>query len=138
MTYINTRIKDLILNIRSTSPNAVIFIQADEGPYPEQFRGDMTAMHHYDTSELPLSDMKQKFGILASYYMPGISDNEVKKLDASVNVFPFILNHYLGYNLPLLPDCQMSMGNKFDVYNYKLVTDQLKGHPADPKCKQYE
>jgi hypothetical protein len=138
LTYINTRIKDLVSNIRETSPNAVIFIQADEGPYPSQFRGEMTTEHQYNPADLPLADMKQKFGILASYYMPGIADDEVKKINASVNVFPFILNHYLGYNLSMYPDCQMAMGNKFEVYNYKLVTDQLSGKPADPSCKQYE
>jgi hypothetical protein len=138
LTYINTRIKDLINNIKATSPNAVIFVQADEGPYPSQFRGDMTLEHHYNPADLPLADMKQKFGILASYYMPGVSDDEVKKLNASVNVFPFILNHYLGYDLPMLPNCQFAMGNKFDVYNYKLVTQQITGKPADPKCDQYK
>jgi hypothetical protein len=138
LTYINKRIEDLISNIRSTSPDAVIFIQADEGPYPAQFRGEMTTSHYYDPADLPLNDMKQKFGILASYYMPGVEPSEVKKLQASVNVFPFILNHYLGYNLPMLPDCQLAMGNKFNVYNYKLVTDKLNDQPADPSCKQYE
>jgi hypothetical protein len=138
LTYINTRIKDLVSNIRESSPNAVVFIQADEGPYPSQFRGEMTEAHQYNPADLPLADMKQKFGILASYYMPGVSDDEVKKINSSVNVFPFILNHYLGYNLAMYPDCQMAMGNKFEVYNYKLVTDQLSGKPADPKCKQYE
>jgi hypothetical protein len=138
LTYINSRVERLVSDIRTSSPNAVIFIQADEGPYPSQFRGEMTPEHYYNPADLPLSNMKQKFGILASYYMPGVSQDEVRKINASVNVFPFILNHYLGYNLPMLPDCQLAMGNKFNVYNYKLVTDQLSGKPADPACKQYE
>jgi hypothetical protein len=138
LTYINSRIERLVSDIRASSPNAVIFIQADEGPYPSQFRGEMTPQHYYDPADLPLKDMKQKFGILASYYMPGLSPDEVKKINASVNVFPFILNHYLGYNLPMLPDCQLAMGNKFNVYNYQLVTEQIKGKPADPACKKYE
>jgi hypothetical protein len=138
LTYINTRIQDLITTIRSSSPNAVVFIQADEGPYPSQFRGEMTPERYYDPADLSLSDMKQKFAVLASYYMPGIDPNEVKNLKASVNVFPFILNHYLGYNQPMLPDCQIAMGNKFNVYNYQLVTDKLTGKPANPDCKKYE
>jgi hypothetical protein len=138
LTYINTRIQNLITNIRTTSPNAIIFIQADEGPYPSQFRGEMTPNQYYDPANLPLKDMKQKFSILASYYMPGLDPNEIKTLNSSVNVFPFILNHYLGYNLQMLPDCQISMGNKFNVYNYHLVTGELTGKPADPSCKKYE
>jgi hypothetical protein len=138
LTYINGRIENLISNIRSTSPNAVIFIQADEGPYPAQFRGEMTPSHYYNPVDLPLNDMKQKFGIMASYYMPGINNDELKNLDASVNVFPFILNHYLGYNLPMLPDCQFAMGNKFNVYNYQLVSNKLKDAPVNEQCKKYE
>jgi hypothetical protein len=138
LTYINGRIENLISNIRSTSPNAVIFIQADEGPYPAQFRGEMTPERYYDPADLSLADMKQKFGIMASYYMPGMSSDEVKSLNSSVNVFPFILNHYLGYNMPMLPDCQFAMGNKFNVYNYQLVSDKLKNQPINPDCKKYE
>jgi membrane-anchored protein YejM (alkaline phosphatase superfamily) len=138
LTYINTRIENLIADIRKNSPNAIVFIQADEGPYPSQFRGDMTPERYYDPNNLSLSEMKQKFSIMASYYMPGQSAEEVKKINSSVNVFPFILNHYLNYNLPMLPDCQFAMGNKFNVYNYQLVSDKIKNQPADPACKNYE
>jgi sulfatase-like protein len=138
LTYVNKRIKDLIGYIRQRSPNAVIFIQADEGPYPKQFRGEIEADHYYDPRNLSLPEMKQKFGIMASYYMPGVETDDVKNIDASVNVFRFILDHYLGYNLPMLPDCQFAMGNKFQVYNYQLVTDKLTGEPAPPSCKNYQ
>jgi len=138
LTYVNKRMKDLITHIRSSSPNAVVFVQADEGPYPAQFRGKMTPAHYYDPADLSLDDMRQKFGILASYYMPDASQEDINEINASVNVFPFILNRYLGYDLPLLPDCQFSMGNKYNVYSYSLVTDKLTGKPADPNCKQYE
>jgi hypothetical protein len=138
LTYVNGRIKDTIAYIKKQSPNAVIFIQADEGPYPSQFRGDITAEHNYDPRNLSLADMKQKFGIMASYYMPGVDSSEVKNINASVDVFRFILDHYLGYDLPMLPDCQFAMGNKFSVYDYGLVTDKLTGQPAPQECKQYE
>jgi hypothetical protein len=138
LNYLNKRIKDTVSYIRQQSPNAVVFIQADEGPYPAEFRGEITAQHNYNPINLPLGDMKQKFGILASYYMPGVDSSEVKNIDASVNTFRFILDHYLGYNLPMLPDCQFAMGNKFDVYNYQLVTDKVKGQPAPAGCSQYQ
>jgi hypothetical protein len=138
LTYVNKRIEDTISSIRKQSPNAVVFIQADEGPYPKQFRGEIEADHYYDPINLPLSDMKQKFGIMASYYMPGVDQSDVKQIDASVNTFRFVLNHYLGYGLPMLPDCQFAMGNKFNVYNYQLVTDKVKGQPAPASCSSYQ
>jgi hypothetical protein len=138
LTYINKRIKDTVSYIRQQSPNAIVFIQADEGPYPKQFRGDITADHNYNPINLPISDMKQKFGIMASYYMPGINPSEVKNINASVDTFRFILNHYLGYSLPMLPDCQFAMGNKFSVYDYQLVTGKLKSQSTPASCSSYE
>jgi hypothetical protein len=138
LKYINQRIEDTVSYIRQQDPSAVVFIQADEGPYPKEFRGDITADHYYDPINLPLADMKQKFGIMASYYMPGVDPSEVKNIDASVNTFRFILDHYLGYSLPMLPDCQFAMGNKFQVYNYQLATDKVKGQPAPAACKNYQ
>ncbi|MEX1059047.1 MAG: hypothetical protein WEC17_01295, partial [Candidatus Saccharimonadales bacterium] len=72
LTYINKRLKELIAHIRQNSPNAVIILQPDEGPYPKQFRGALSADRYYDPLELPQKQMKQKFGIFASYFMPGV------------------------------------------------------------------
>jgi hypothetical protein len=138
LTYINKRLQELISHIKQTSPDAVMVLQADEGPYPKQFRGPMSADHYYDPLGLPQKELKQKFGIFASYYMPGIEPNEVKDMDSSVNVFRFVLNKYFGYNLELLPDCQLSTGNKFNLYNYTVVNDRLTGNPQPAECKAYE
>jgi len=137
LQYVNKRMEDIVQYIKDKSPNAVIVVQADEGPYPKQFRGPLTINHHYDPLSLPLQDMKQKFGIFAAYDMPGVPADQVKQLNTSVNTFRFILNKYLNYNLPMLPDCNFSTGNKFKVYNYTLVSDKLKGY-SDPACSQYE
>lgn len=137
VTYLNKRIKDLISHIRASSPNAAIVIQADEGPYPKQFRFELAKGHYYDPIDLPLPQMKQKFGILASYYLPGVDPEKTKQVDSSVNIFRFVLNNYLGYNLPLLAECNFSMGSKFSIYNYQLVTDKLTGRPAPGICEKY-
>lgn len=137
ITYINKRIKETLTYIKTQSPNAVIVLQADEGPYPEQFRGAMTPYNYYDPANLPLDQMKQKFGILASYYMPGVDKEELKNLDASVNSFRFVLNKYLGYDLPMLPNCQIAMGNKFRPYKYELMTGKLNEQSDPAECQQY-
>lgn len=138
LIYVNKRLKDLIAHIRQTSPDAVVIVQADEGPYPKQFRGPMSPERYYDPLELPQKQMQQKFGILASYYMPGVERGEVEKINSSVNVFRFVLNHYLGYNMQMLPDCQLSSGNKFNVYNYTVVNDRLTGKALPAACRQFE
>lgn len=139
VTCINKSIEDAIQTIRTKDPGAVVILQADEGPYPKQFRGTLTLNHYYDPINLPLQQMRQKFGVLASYYMPGVdSQTATDNLTANVNAFRFVLSHYLGYNLPPLPDCQFSAGDKYSLYNYQLVTDKLKGTANPAACWQYK
>jgi hypothetical protein len=139
VTYLNKRIKDLVGYIRSKSPDAAIIIQADEGPYPKEFRGELTPTHYYNPADLPLPQMKQKFGVLASYYMPGVDQDTVtNNITASVNPLRFVLSHYLGYDLPPLPDCQFATGDKFKIYDYQLMTGQLNGQPNPQICQKYQ
>ena len=135
VTYLNTRIKDLVGHIREKSPEAVIIIQADEGPYPKDFRFKLEPGHYYDPVNLTDEKMRQKFSILASYYLPG--DPSGQQITSSVNAFRVVLNRYLGYNLPLLPDCHLSTGDKFTIYSYMEVSQRLTGSP-DPNCQQYD
>jgi len=137
VTYLNTRIRDLVSHIQKASPEAVIIIQADEGPYPKEFRFKLEPGHYYDPQNLSQQKMRQKFSILASYYFPGAVPNE-QPVSSSVNVFRYVLNRYLGYSLPMLPDCHLSTGDKYTVYNYKEVSEELTGRPAPAGCKQYD
>jgi hypothetical protein len=83
--------------------------------------------------------MKQKYGILASYYLPGVDkQTALDQVTSSVNSFRFVLNQYLGYDLNMLPDCQFSAGDKFYLYNYQLVSGTLRGTQAPAACNQYE
>ena len=82
--------------------------------------------------------MKQKLGILASYYMPGVDKDIVKnEINSSVNSFRFVLDHYLGYNLAMLPDCHFAAGDKYSLYDYELITDRLLG-TFSAACRKYE
>lgn len=138
VTYLNTRMMELVSYIRANDPSAAIVIQADEGPYPKQFRFPLTQDHYYNPKDLPLPEMKQKFSVLASYYMPNMDKAKVAQdINASVNPFRFILSNYLGYNAPMLPDCNFATGDKFVVYRYELMTEKLTGKPADSRCSQY-
>lgn len=138
VTYLNTRIKELVSHIRQKSPDAAIIIQADEGPYPKEFRHALSVEHHYNPKDLQLPQQKQKFSILASYYMPGVDKETVaKNINASVNPFRFFLSNYLGYSLDNLPDCQLATGDKFIVYRFTPMTETLRGQDAAQKCNGY-
>lgn len=136
VTYLNTRIKDMVGYIKSQSPNAVIVIQADEGPYPKEFRYKLEPDHYYDPANLDLGKMKQKFSVLASYYLPGVESSR-QPITSSVNTFRFILNNYLGYDLPMLPDCHFSTGDKYTIYKYQDQTAKLGNQAEAAACGQY-
>lgn len=139
LSYVNTRFEDLLSTIRAQDPGAVIIVQADEGPYPKQFRGKLAPNHYYNPINLPLPQMRQKFGILASYYLPDTSTQAVAdNITSSVNSFRFVLDRYLGYALPMLPDCQFTAGDKYNLYTYELVTGRLKNTTDPPTCLQYK
>jgi hypothetical protein len=138
LTYVNTQYEKMLTKIRTSDPNAVIIIQADEGPYPKEFRGNLTKKNYFDPINLPTAHMQQKFGVMASYYLPGVDPATVSEnMNSNVNSFRFVLSHYLGYDLPNLPDCHISMGDKFQVFNYALVNQQLTGQPAPAACEKY-
>lgn len=138
VTYVNGRIKELIKTIKSASPDAIIIMQSDEGPYPKEFRGSLTKDHYFDPKNLKTESMQQKMGIQASYYFPNDDPAKVAaNMTSNVNTFRFVLSNYLGYNLPLLPNCHFSMGNKFDLFTFELLNKQLTGEDASRECSRY-
>jgi hypothetical protein len=139
LTYANTRIREMIGTIRQQDPGAIIVFQPDEGPYPKEFRGKLTPDNYFDPKNLNETSLKQKFGITASYYMPGIDTTEVQReLTSSVNAFPFIFNRYFGYDIGYLPECNFSVGNKYVLYDYTLQTGRLQGGDDPAECRQFD
>jgi hypothetical protein len=139
VTFLNTQIEKLVTAIRTNDPSAAIVIQADEGPYPKQFRGTLTADHYYDPKDLPTDQARQKFGILAAYYLPGVDQQTASQnMNSSVNAFRFILNNYLGYTLLQLPDCQFTVGDKYNLYTFNLISGKLKNIAQPSTCAPYK
>lgn len=138
LTYLNKRIIELVTTIRTQNPDAAIVIQADEGPYPKEFRFSLSADHYYNPKDLKLPQMKQKMGILGSYYLPGVDEDIVNEnIQSSVDPFRFILSHYLGYDLDPLPACHFAAGDKFSLYHYEDLTEKLTGR-ANAACAKVQ
>ena len=132
LRYVNDQMKLLVSHIREKDPNAVIVLQADEGPYPKEFRGNQTAQKYHTPLMLNDEKMAQKFGTFASYYFPGMNNEETAtEMTSHVNVFRFVLRHYLGYDLPNLPDCHIAVGAKFNLYGFKDVTKTVSPNSTD-------
>lgn len=128
LQYANRSAEDLITDILShaTTP-PVIIIQADEGPYPLDYR-----QNGWDKADA--TTVRTKFSTLAAYYLPGTTAQQAAAANSSVNVFRFVFNRYFNRQLPYLPDCSY-LFNKDRPFQFFDITATL--HPADARCKEY-
>lgn len=142
--YINGQMKELINTIKQKSENqAVIIIQADEGPYPSQFKispeGTMEASEEpcreEAISKWTAEDIKLKWGILAAYYLPEVKSEDLSAGGNSVNIFRLVFNTYFNYGLPYLPNCHFTVSGKGEKgsYDFLEISDKLTGS-KNPDC----
>ena len=126
LKYANVLIKDVITAIRTKSPNAIIIMQADEGPYPKEMRGknfnQLTTIE-----ELSDRSLYSKYAIQAAYYFPNPSS--ATRINSSVDAFRVTLSDYLGYDMPSLPSCQ---------YSGRSLVNQRLGVALSPDCPKYD
>jgi hypothetical protein len=104
--YTNKEIKELVaylLAVPSTE-RPIIILQADEGPHPVS----QDEIRSFDWTTATLDELEMKFKLFAAFYLPGISEDEVRRQIHStftpVNTFRVIFNLYHGGNFRLLPN----------------------------------
>jgi len=103
----------------------IIFLLADEGPWPDGYRYDERG---FDWSEASSQALRQKFGILNAIYLPD-QDPEAASFYSTitpVNQFRVLFNAEFGLDLPLLPDRNYIWPDQSDIYNYIDVTDKVR------------
>src|SRR5262249_16494529 len=144
----NTQITKIVNQIKATSgDNAVVVFNADEGPYPEYYNStifkpalgsanDQNEAVGESTNTWPLSWFQMKYGILQPVHIPQATPDDLAHL-TSANVFRIVLNRYLGYDLPYLPNCHFGLPNSsLDEFMLNDVTAKFTSTP-DPACKSY-
>jgi hypothetical protein len=140
--FVNSQMTDLVSQIRKNSNNqAVIVMQADEGPYPMQLNGQNfnssavgDELDYGDMTKWSTEDLQMKFGVLAAYDVPDAKASDLPVAGNSVNIFRLILNSYFSANLPYLPECSYAFtGGRTQSFVYKDITARLTGK-ANPAC----
>ena len=123
LRYANLLVADLVAGLLDRpGRKPVIVLQADEGPFPERYRGGALSWHEAEPAEL-----RMKSGILNAYYFP---DGDYAALYAGitpVNSFRTILNKYFGTGLEHLPDRIYASPDVFRIYDFFDVTDLVHG-----------
>jgi hypothetical protein len=124
LEYGNRRMLDLVDRITELSDDAIILIQADEGPFPARYRADEWGFDWRDATD---AELEEKFGILFALRAPG-ADLEAAGLHDSitpVNAFRIIFNARFGTDLPLLPDRTWAHTDLSHFYDFFEITDRL-------------
>jgi hypothetical protein len=147
--FINTQMTKLVENIQNKSDGkAVVLFSSDEGPYPDSMNSTVTnpggapeADGDGGTSDnmttWPSDWLHMKFGILQAVHIPKATNDDLTHM-SSVNMFRIVLNRYLGYDLPYLPQCQYGLkyGSHYE-YDYTDITSTFTDNePAECKDMQ--
>ena len=113
---------DKLLSRSETPP--IIIIQADEGPLPIRYfvYGDEFNWKKQATDR----ELKQKYGILNAYYLPGIDKKNLYPSITPVNSFRLVFNLYFKTQFKLLPDENYAHEDDKHLYSFFRITDKLK------------
>ncbi|MDH4334739.1 MAG: hypothetical protein OEW24_05700 [Chloroflexota bacterium] len=104
----------------------ILVIQADEGPWPQRYRQNE---RQFDWTNATEAELREKFGILSAFYLPGLDAENVGLYPSitPVNQFRVLFNEYFGLDLPILPDRNYIFPNQGNLYEFIDVTDRLRG-----------
>ena len=118
LMFANTKIAELVETLLAGPEDRrpVIILQSDEGAFEALETG----------AESSGQDLKRKFGILNSYYLPGVEDPPLYPSITPVNSFRLVFDLYFGADLPLLPDRNYVYRGPDDLYTFVEVTDRLE------------
>lgn len=124
LRYANERMLRLVDRIIASDRDAIIMLQADEGPFPARYLEGEWGFQWRDATP---EELEEKFGILYAMRVPGADLDAEGFHDAltPVNAFRLIFNARFGTDLPLLPDRTWAHTDKYHYYDFFEVTHRL-------------
>ncbi len=125
LAYTNERLLGIIDRIVAASPDAVILLAADEGPFPPRYHAREQS---FDWRAATQDELEEKFGILMAMRVPGADLDGAGFHDGltPVNAFRVIFNARFGADLPILPDRIWTHVGVTRFYDFLEITDRLQ------------
>lgn len=125
--FMNTQLLEWLDSLAAVDggADAVVILQADEGPRPERYARDEDA---FDWTQATDAELRQKFGILNAYRVPGMDADEIGLYPdiTPVNSFRLLLSALFGAQLDRLPDRHFIFPNQQQFYEFIDVSDEVK------------
>lgn len=135
LAYTNREILKMVdALLAAPGPRPVIILQADEGPWPEQFAGNEVTqlgrdVSNVDWQKVPAETLREKMAILTAIYAPQIPAGEINSRLSPVNIFREVLKAYFNVPIERLPDIHKVYLDSNNLYSFKDVTAALYGAP---------
>lgn len=130
--FANKQIKELIAKILSNSEMPpIIILQSDEGPWPSRYW--IPPWNKFNWLHATKSEIRQKFGILNAYFLPGVDKSVLYPDITPVNTFRLVFNSCFNTNFELLPDKVYAFVDLDHPYKFFDVTNNNKKFEAAPK-----
>lgn len=131
LEYANSQILRMIDEIQSrpSGDEAVIIVQADEGPFPPRYAANGETFQWDQATE---DELEIKFRILNAIHLPGVDPEEAGLYGSitPVNTFRAVFNAVFDADLPLHPDRVYAHEDYLHFYDFIDVTDELPDWPA--------
>lgn len=126
LAFTNVRINEVLDHLLSgpDESDPIVILQADEGPHPDELRGDPD---DYSWERATDADLRLKFGILNAYYLPGAGSEGLYPWITPVNSFRVLLNEYFGLDMTVLPDRSFIFPDVEHLYDFTDVTARVRG-----------
>ena len=131
MTYANGQILAAVDRILARpGPRPIIVLQADEGPWPEQFAGnEIIALGRdaglVDWFQAMPAELREKTAIMNALYMPKAPARLFTSGMTPVNTFRHVLKHYFDVPIEPLSDRSLIFESSENLYHFKDVTGEL-------------
>ena len=114
LQFVNRKTRAAVAQLLAQSNwPTVIVIQSDHG-----------ASLRTDWDRVERTDARERLGALMAVYLPDGGDGRIPDDLSDVNVFRFVLDRYLGANLPLLPNESYYSPWRYP-YEFTRVTDRV-------------
>jgi hypothetical protein len=129
LTLTNRLLLAAIDKILVANENAVIVVQADEGPWPASIAGDEQSIGMDTTpaewAAMTPAETKEKVAIFNAIRLPG-AEAELYPVLTPVNTFRIIFNRYFGSDFVLLPDESYIYLDNKPLYDFVPVTEVVR------------